>query len=455
MKLTLKSSLGKCQKAIKEGLAHHPEVLDSFKHSSPFGNYLDVEFIPPPLMIWEILSRESKVERDGELWFVVHGVPVRYSLMEFALISGLNCSELNTEFEALYDANARKNFLEAHFPLVLRDKKSIGVTYNMVVKCFNEVCKLLDNKDDENKKKTQIDAVRMATLLFIVVVLLAPADHEKFVIPDWILGLVGQWKSLCNFPWGTWAFMESLVSLKKDLVSKAESLHNGGSATIYYIGFVLPLGILLLESCSDFAARFAMRRQQTSPAQPRICLWKGISNKKKITHKEVENSMNDVQSVQSILCPDKESEEHLKDLAEHLVMHKNSEEYKNELANHLEKYNGSKEHKKDLADHLEEYKKSEEYQKELADHENAFLQTERFKDIVAKEVVRSFIQGVSIAQCRVYDALRKRCPDFDVASWGLPAQIEDPTGVPPAPNLVDGILPVPLGFPPSIPNSYL
>ncbi|CAH9103152.1 unnamed protein product [Cuscuta epithymum] len=137
----------------------------------------------------------------------------------------------------------------------------------------------------------------------------------------------------------------------------------------------------------------------------------------------------------------KSSNAYKNDLNKHLLLHKDSEEYKKDLANYLEKYKGSKAHKKDLTDYLEKYKKSEEYQKALVDHENTFLHTKRCKDIVAEEVVRSFMQGVSTAQCRIYDALRKRFPDFDTSSWGLPIKIEDPTGDPPPCSLVDEILP--------------
>ncbi|VFQ83586.1 unnamed protein product [Cuscuta campestris] len=80
MKLTLKSSLGEFQNLMEEGLGDHPEVLDLFRTSTPFSHFLDVECIPPPLFLWQLIAREANIKRKGEMWFVFKGVPVRTDL---------------------------------------------------------------------------------------------------------------------------------------------------------------------------------------------------------------------------------------------------------------------------------------------------------------------------------------------------------------------------------------
>ncbi|VFQ80892.1 unnamed protein product [Cuscuta campestris] len=77
MKLTLKSSLGEFQNLMGEGLGDHLEVLDLFRESTPFSHFLDVKCIPPPLFLWQLIAREAKIKRKGEMWFVFKGVPVR------------------------------------------------------------------------------------------------------------------------------------------------------------------------------------------------------------------------------------------------------------------------------------------------------------------------------------------------------------------------------------------
>ncbi|VFQ85257.1 unnamed protein product [Cuscuta campestris] len=277
-----------------EGLGDHPEVLDLFRESTPFSHFLDVECIPPPMFLWQLIAREAKIKRKEEMWFVFKGVPVRYSLREFSLISGLNCSHLNASFENSKELTSAKNdFIRAHFPSAKKGKKSAAVTYKMVVQRFLEICKGLDM--EKKKEGQEMVAVKMAALLFVVVVLLGPADRDKSAIPEWILGMIAQWTAVLGFPWGTWEFMESLGSLRKDLAAKAKSIGRGASSTMYYTGFLLPIGILFLESCLGTGANITTRSPQTSPARPRICLWGEIPIKKKITHTEMDAYVGDVQ----------------------------------------------------------------------------------------------------------------------------------------------------------------
>ncbi|VFQ70423.1 unnamed protein product [Cuscuta campestris] len=63
--------------------------------------------------------------------------------------------------------------------------------------------------------------------------------------------------------------------------------------------------ILFLESCLGTGANITTRSPQTSPARPRICLWGEIPIKKKITHTEMDAYVGDVQSLKTILVPDK------------------------------------------------------------------------------------------------------------------------------------------------------
>ncbi|VFQ76093.1 unnamed protein product [Cuscuta campestris] len=229
---------------MREGLGDHPEVLDLIRENTPFSHFLDVECIPPPpLFLWQLIVREAKIKRKGEMWFVFKGVPVRYSLREFSLISGLNCSHLNAGFENSNELTSAKNdFIRAHFPSAKKGKKFAAVTYKMVVQRFLEICKGLDR--EKKKEGQEMDAVKMAALLFVVVVLLGPTDRDKSAIPDWILGMIAQWTAILGFPWGTWAFMESLGSLRKGLAAKAKSIGRWASSTMYYTGFLLPIGTL-------------------------------------------------------------------------------------------------------------------------------------------------------------------------------------------------------------------
>ncbi|VFQ66978.1 unnamed protein product [Cuscuta campestris] len=138
--------------------------------------------------------------------------------------------------------SAKNDFIQAHFPSAKEGKKFAAITYKMVVQCFLDICKGLDG--EKKNERQEMEAVKMATLLFVVVVLLGLADRDKSAIPNWILGMIGQWSAILDFHLGTWAFMESLGSLKKDLAAKAKSIGSGASSTMYYTSFLLPIGAL-------------------------------------------------------------------------------------------------------------------------------------------------------------------------------------------------------------------
>ncbi|XP_019057251.1 PREDICTED: uncharacterized protein At3g43530-like [Tarenaya hassleriana] len=58
-----------------------------------------------------LINRAVKTKRESELWFVINGVPIRYSLWEHAILCGLKCSELPKNWERLGGIN----FYKKHF----------------------------------------------------------------------------------------------------------------------------------------------------------------------------------------------------------------------------------------------------------------------------------------------------------------------------------------------------
>ncbi|VFQ84913.1 unnamed protein product [Cuscuta campestris] len=64
MKLTLKSSLREFQNLMSEGLGDHLEVLALFRENTPFSHFLDVDCIPPPLFLWQLIAREAKIIKE-------------------------------------------------------------------------------------------------------------------------------------------------------------------------------------------------------------------------------------------------------------------------------------------------------------------------------------------------------------------------------------------------------
>ncbi|VFQ92394.1 unnamed protein product [Cuscuta campestris] len=208
MKLTVKSSLQDFQKLMKEKLCDHMEILEVFRRDSPFGAFLDVQLVPPPAMLWQLMVREANV-------------------------GGAKAPG----YEEQYDKDSLRVFVKENW------SKGV-VCYTSVVERFSKLCQLFD---DEGKKEYAVQwIVKVATLMFVVLVLIGHAKKDASV-PKWILPTVANSDDSMSFPWGTWAFLESLCiqSLGKDLVSEKKKLVKGGktSNTLRYTGFVLPSSV--------------------------------------------------------------------------------------------------------------------------------------------------------------------------------------------------------------------
>ncbi|KAF3489133.1 hypothetical protein F2Q69_00055407 [Brassica cretica] len=65
------------------------EIAEKPSFSGRFGRY--------------IISRQLKVSKKHEAWFLFAGKPIRFSIREFALVTGLNCSKfpISTNFPPL------------------------------------------------------------------------------------------------------------------------------------------------------------------------------------------------------------------------------------------------------------------------------------------------------------------------------------------------------------------
>ncbi|KAL9816735.1 hypothetical protein AtNW77_Chr4g0281341 [Arabidopsis thaliana] len=48
--------------------------------------------------MWMLLLRTARTEMDRECWFVVNGVPIRYSIKEHVLLCGFDCHDYPKEF---------------------------------------------------------------------------------------------------------------------------------------------------------------------------------------------------------------------------------------------------------------------------------------------------------------------------------------------------------------------
>lgn len=97
------------------------------------------------MAMWMMFLRTACVEKKKECWFIVNGVPIRYSLKELALISRLYCHPYPPSYESL----GCLKFVRKHFGV------GATITYADVEKKLLSIKKRCD------------DRLRMAVLYFL------------------------------------------------------------------------------------------------------------------------------------------------------------------------------------------------------------------------------------------------------------------------------------------------
>ena len=139
-------------------------------------------------LVHTLLLHEVKIEKEKELWFNVGGELVKFTLMEFAAITGLRCCEYCDEpgFE----------IPETKMEDVL------GVNS----------CTLTELKEIFRKEKDVERRYMLAHLLVLEGVLLS--GRSESLSPDFV-ALAGDMELFQEYPWGRLVFNATIESLKK------------------------------------------------------------------------------------------------------------------------------------------------------------------------------------------------------------------------------------------------
>lgn len=169
-----------------------PAQLDLFSKTC-FGHFLKMpDFKVQPQVFHGLLLREVQQKNDAELWVNISGVRLRFSIEEFALISGLDCEGDCNVLDYAQDVN---RLCGKYWP------SSLSITKDSVRECFTT--KRFGECDE--------DAVKLAVLYFIEWFLLSGTKSKN--VPQYILDIVDS--GLYNdFPWGRRSFEVTISSLK-------------------------------------------------------------------------------------------------------------------------------------------------------------------------------------------------------------------------------------------------
>ncbi|XP_060963681.1 uncharacterized protein LOC115713341 [Cannabis sativa] len=221
-----------------------------------FGHFLNLpDFKVQPQVFHGLLLREVQQPNDAELWVMIRGVRLRFSIEEFALILWVRlvkviCSVLDFKQEV-------NSLCERYWPT------SSSITKESVRECFTT--KRWGDSDE--------DAVKLAVLYFVEWFLLSGTKHKN--VPKSILDVVDSGR-YNEFAWGRSSFELTISSLKGKLDSWVEGVRKARSSgkrpSVFYtlIGCPHVLQVWFYECCKYMKCKYC---QKESSRIPRITQW--------------------------------------------------------------------------------------------------------------------------------------------------------------------------------------
>ncbi|KAL5561683.1 hypothetical protein UlMin_031430 [Ulmus minor] len=161
------------------------------------------------------LDRLISTGKKRELWFLVEGKPTRFSIREFAIVTGLVCTckpFLGLEEKLKLKARIRDECFKGATQIKVDD----------IQKAFRSLC---DKEEGGKKKKAEkekdlaTDRVKIALLYFLEGVLLG-ADPKRNV-STFHMSMVDDLDMFNSYPWGTVVYDTTVDSLGgKDMAKK-------------------------------------------------------------------------------------------------------------------------------------------------------------------------------------------------------------------------------------------
>ncbi|XP_073289265.1 uncharacterized protein [Primulina huaijiensis] len=257
-KLTLESKY----KEVVEKIFHYLniDVRAIFLEQSLFGNLVRYhrDFNISSQIMWYLMSNQIVDTGSDEFWMVVRKRPVRFSLLEYCLIIGLDCA---TEPVDLSEGGV---FGSRHFA----SKSEIVLSY----------LETKMNLQVQNETGVDVEKLKMASLYFCCFVFGEGTRKKTNKIDPKYMRLIDDLDRFNSYPRGRVAFRDAVRCLKKDLLGRYNYLTEAQARkevddSFLVGGFVLPLQILAYEYYPSVAQKFARRRDVDGLMLPRMFQW--------------------------------------------------------------------------------------------------------------------------------------------------------------------------------------
>ncbi|KAL0836807.1 hypothetical protein Bca101_088697 [Brassica carinata] len=249
-------------KAIIDAL--EPEELE-FLQNSTFGKIIAIDENPPfsGASGQYVVVRLLKVNKKYEVWFLFAGNPIRMSLREFAIVTGLNCAKLPEP------TKKKKN--------PLKEKIYWNELFGSLKFCTLDIVIDMLKKKVVKSREARIKFACLA----ITSSILFPSSHQPRIIPEHV-ELIRDLDEFLDFPWGRASFQSLVTSIvAKDELTLAQS-------SVAVRGYVDAIQLVLL-------AEIPQLKEEISHTEPVVIveLESAASLRKKCCHQKMTPRMQD------------------------------------------------------------------------------------------------------------------------------------------------------------------
>ncbi|XP_020890743.1 uncharacterized protein LOC110230880 [Arabidopsis lyrata subsp. lyrata] len=222
-----------------------------------------------------------------ECWFIVNGIPIRYSVREHALITGLSCGPLPDNYDR---KSSRCDFIKKHF----------GETSKID---FSTVEKKLEAMTEEGEGD---DRLKIAVLYFLTSVI-ARKKKQTTKIDDFLVNIVDDLPLCRRFPWGSYTFKNCVAKIR-NYVENQKGIPN---PSFCFEGFYLGLERLAFESIPNLKNSHLKDVAEANNACPRMCKSHFVDyDLKGFPLERIYEHLGETKEIQSILEPEAD-EQHL------------------------------------------------------------------------------------------------------------------------------------------------
>lgn len=158
--------------------------------------------------LWMLLLRTIVTHKSRQAWFAVNGVPIRYSIREHGLISGLYCHQYPENYQSGLNMMFAEKQFRKMFMKKLKNKKKKPEEEELKVTVQDVEKKLSQMKLDRTN-----DRLKVAILYFLATVIDGKSKYGGPIDP-FLLQIVDDLE-LCNkFPWGRFTFDHCMKEIK-------------------------------------------------------------------------------------------------------------------------------------------------------------------------------------------------------------------------------------------------